>query len=174
MRFGSPGYVAPERLEGDEGPTGDVYSLGVVAYELVSGRPLGRPIRKDRARDHVASALATLAAPEEVRALIGAMLAWDPGARPAAREVEARCRALIAASDGPFLRDWAERAIPPLLEAGEVVTEGVSGARATPEGRPAVDHLADLGLLLVVIGCALGTVGVVCAGGVVGSVLFGG
>jgi serine/threonine protein kinase len=36
---GTPGYMAPERLlHGTISPTGDVYSLGILLFELVSGR----------------------------------------------------------------------------------------------------------------------------------------
>jgi len=35
---GTMGYIAPERLEGEEGPKGDVYSLGVVLHELLTGQ----------------------------------------------------------------------------------------------------------------------------------------
>src|SRR5256885_3133231 len=39
MIAGTIAYMAPERIRGkDAGPAGDVYSLGAVAYETLSGR----------------------------------------------------------------------------------------------------------------------------------------
>ncbi len=91
--LGTVGYLAPERAKG--GPAGfasDVYALGCVLYELLSGRP---PFEADNPAavlfQHVDSAPEPLArtrsdVPRAMEAFLLRMLAKDPAARPTAAE----------------------------------------------------------------------------------------
>ncbi|MFE2492989.1 serine/threonine-protein kinase [Streptomyces scopuliridis] len=88
--IGSPDYIAPERIRGDEGnPASDLWSLGMLMYVAVEGR---HPLRR-------ATTLATLAAvldeeiPAPVQAgplapVLVALLNRDTGARPDAAELD--------------------------------------------------------------------------------------
>ncbi|MFD7287665.1 serine/threonine-protein kinase [Streptomyces sp. NPDC059863] len=98
--IGSPDYIAPERIRGDEGdPASDLWSLGMLMYVAVEGR---HPLRR-------ATTLATLAAvldeeiPPPVRAgrlapVLVALLTRDTGARPDAAELD---RMLAAVPEEP-------------------------------------------------------------------------
>ncbi len=145
LRFGSPGYVAPERLEGDERPAGDVYSLGVVLYELLTARSFGKAtVRRERHAEQLDQATANLPAlPIDATQLLRRMLAWDPDERPSPRDVERAARDLVPVLSGPYLRDWTEKIVPTALASralgalgsdfsSEILTERVSGLVEPP------------------------------------------
>ena len=118
--IGTPYYMAPEQvLDETVGPPADVYSLGVMFYELVTGgvNPFGTGDQMASAlrRIHMDPPPPTEYAPDlrpDVVELIMRMIARDPSARPNAMTVAARAGYLL---QGPT--DTAERpvrrALPP-------------------------------------------------------------
>jgi serine/threonine-protein kinase len=86
MLAGTPAYVAPERLTGAPAtPASDLYSLGVVAYECLSGAPpfTGPPLEIAAAHQHRPLPPLPAAAGAAVAALVAELTAKDPAARPA-------------------------------------------------------------------------------------------
>ena len=128
--MGTPGYIAPERVTGDQtGAASDLYALGIVAYECLAGSPpfSGAPL--DVAIAHRDRPLPPLppSVPAEVAALVMMLTAKDPAWRPAsAGEVAdqaARLRDGLLASAGqaPALPGppptVADNLLPPALAA---------------------------------------------------------
>ena len=91
---GTPAYLSPEQAAGEPaGPLSDVYSLGLVLLEGLTGRMAypGAPIQSAVARllqdPHIPDELAPIWV-----LLLSSMLARDPAARPPAREVSLALR----------------------------------------------------------------------------------
>lgn len=83
LMIGSPGFIAPERLEGDHGgPASDLWSLGATVYAAVEGVTAyeGTPMDRLRATLTQAPRPPRLAGP--LGQVVSAMMARDPGARP--------------------------------------------------------------------------------------------
>jgi len=103
---GTAGYLAPERAAGDHGTAAsDLYSLGVVGYECLTGRlPFGGgPLQMALA--HLDRPMPPLppSVPAGVASLISSLTAKDPGQRPgsagavAATAAQLRDRLLVTA-----------------------------------------------------------------------------
>ncbi len=111
--LGTPGYMSPEQLRGDEVTTAtDVYALGAMLFEILAGEPL-------HARDALGTALTGPAAsparrqqqralpaavPPELDALCVAALAETPTDRPTARALADRVQLYLDGDRDTALR----------------------------------------------------------------------
>ena len=102
--LGTPAYMAPERFRrGPYGPKSDVYSVGTVLYEMLSGRLPFMPVSADPL------ALVAMQAEDEppplphfpdvtpaLEALVRTALAKNPDARPGADQLARRLAAVVS------------------------------------------------------------------------------
>ena len=104
--FGTPAYMAPEQVTGGEiDHRADLYALGVVAYELLTGTvPFAGHSRNEQLEAHVSQLPDPVAArepgvPEALAALVNRLLSKRPEDRPrAATEVLEVLDAVMAGS----------------------------------------------------------------------------
>jgi serine/threonine-protein kinase len=171
---GTFGYIAPERLHGDEGPASDVYSLGVVLKAIVAGR---RPTAKNRAK--IEAWVAGDPDVQRVWALAEEMTRGDPEERPTAREVEDRAAAMGPTVRGEPLRRWAEQHVKSYKDLepdgliGNVLTETMAHVPrfadsvelpATRTRRRVWPWVAAVVVTLLLIASAVGAVSVAGVG----------
>jgi len=114
LSFGSMGFLAPERMDGIDVPAGDIYSLGGVLYESLTGNALGQLSVDSRRHgpelvEKTKSAVAGL--PDKIRAqvlqLLSHMLIYDYDKRLSAGAVSEICDELFLACEGLWLKRWA-------------------------------------------------------------------
>ncbi|GGP15011.1 serine/threonine protein kinase [Nonomuraea glycinis] len=137
MTIGSPGFIAPERLEGEAGgPASDVWSLGATLYLAVTGTAAYSGTAAERIRATLTQPLPV--APGPLGPLLAAMMAAHPAARPAApamiqplRQAAAGLPAVLPVHHVPTAPRPVRRRHGPLLWLAAVAAVLVVAAAAT-------------------------------------------
>ncbi|MEY9963408.1 serine/threonine protein kinase [Streptacidiphilus sp. MAP12-16] len=116
---GTPAYMSPEQCLGKSVTSAsDVYSLGCLLHELLTGEvpfhaSTGMPLRAHHLQSTPPSVLTLRTdAPAAVAALVAAMLAKDPAARPSAENVYA---ALLPLASAPAVPENSDESRDPTL-----------------------------------------------------------
>jgi eukaryotic-like serine/threonine-protein kinase len=139
MLVGTPAYLAPERVTGASGGcAADLYALGIVAYECLTGHPpfTGGPL--DVALAHREQPLPPLPAhiPAPVVALVARLTAKNPASRPeSASEVARQARQLrdLLDPDGTLGRCWARPRRNAGAEPAELAAAGAAEVTVLPQ-----------------------------------------
>jgi CHASE2 domain-containing sensor protein len=140
--LGTPLYVAPEVIRGaGAGRASDLYSFGVIAYEMLAGRPPFEGSTREVLTGHLEGEPPQGSLSEPVWSVLRDCLAKDPDLRPAtAREAVRRLR---AAAGRERRARWLRTAAPrrALLAALLAAAVPIAGL-LLPAGLPAVERWA--------------------------------
>jgi eukaryotic-like serine/threonine-protein kinase len=184
--IGTPAYLAPERVAGKPAtPASDLYSLGIVCYECLTGAPpfTGTPVEVALAHQHGLLPALPAHVPWEVAALVTALTAKDPQARPGTAAEAARWAARLRdalppgaaarrVGDGP-LPEALAGALPATLVGGpsQITADAPTGpslAQRTP-ARSGPRRGRTLALAAGVVAIIAGLAGWLLAGGTGGA-----
>ncbi|MEQ1569918.1 MAG: serine/threonine-protein kinase, partial [Myxococcota bacterium] len=138
--YGSVPYLAPERLDLEDGHASDVFALVLTLAQLVTGRspegPCTDPQKHAAQLDRWRAALTESGAPLALIDWVARGLAWEPTDRPDATELIRGSRAIRGTLPDIPLSEWAaehvvavQQATPPV--AGEYTGRWVAEAPTT-------------------------------------------
>ncbi|MBL8614077.1 MAG: serine/threonine protein kinase [Deltaproteobacteria bacterium] len=128
LAFGSAAYMAPERLLGDpDAPSGDIFSLGITVFEMLSGESFGkihiRPERFDAKLEKKLEELdlSDLGAAQQaaVRDTLRSVLAYESDRRPAAGLLNDQLEALAEQIQDGSIRRFCREVVAPIRAAME-------------------------------------------------------
>lgn len=142
VRYGSLGYMAPERILGAEDtPAGDVYALAVMAYELLTLKTYGRAElgleRQAQQVDTARDALEASVGDGPLVVLLVRALAYTPEDRPSASEMARELHGFARGLPGSDLPTFARATLPHLINAQTSDTAFSGGVLNESGGTPA-------------------------------------
>jgi eukaryotic-like serine/threonine-protein kinase len=161
--LGTAGYISPEQARGEPAtPASDRYALGVVAFELLTGRrPFSGDTPTTEAFAHLHASIPRAVEvdptlPPALDEVFESALAKDPAARPAtARELVERLQDALATPAVP--KPAPTRVAPPTRRRTPPITSRLD--RRDHHARPSRARLAVLGAILVLaLGLAIAAI----------------
>lgn len=161
--IGTIPYMAPERHSRTEGAASDIYSLGVMLFELIFGVRPGEsavdPNRMPEAAAHAARWRSLEQISPPLHQILLDMISFEVESRPSARECARLLERISASLSGEGLADWAERVVPVLKTSAPRRSDTLTGtlmvedksAEPAPQWRIWALAGASLSALLLVL-----------------------